>query len=168
MFDLDESKPDYFSEPEEEGPQAPPTPGDSIDFGGDDGEKPPRRRSGLKRFLLWAAAICLIGLAIAGYLRYLNPYATDSLINGYITKVERRGIIFKTYEAEVISESALTDTTRLYSERLTMSIPSEALAKRLQALQGTGRRVELTTERFYGMLPWRGESTTIITAAEDK
>lgn len=169
IFDFDEERPDYFVEADTTDETAgSPEAGQTLTFG-PEGEEDNAGRPGhsrLRRFMVWFILICITGLGVAAYLRYFNPYATDSLVSGYVTRVERRGIIFKTYEAEVISEAALTDTTRLYSERLTMSVPSEALAKRLQAFQGSGRRVTLTTERFYGMLPWRGESTTVVTAVD--
>ena len=169
IFDFDEERPDYFVEADTTDDAAStPEAGQTLSFGSE-GQEPPRpRHSRLRRFMAWFITICIAGLGVAAYLRYFNPYATDALVSGYVTGVERRGIIFKTYEAEIISEAALTDTTRLYSERLKMSIPSEELAKRLQALQGSGRRVTLTTERFYGMLPWRGESTTVITAIDSQ
>ncbi len=168
IFDFDEERPDFFVEADTtDNPDATPEAGQTLSFG-DEGPKdeprPKRRR--WRRFLTWLIVICIVALGLTIYLRYYNPYVTDSRISGYITKVERRGIIFKTYEAEVISEAALTDTTRLYSERLTMSIPSGELAAKLQTYQGSGQRVTLTTERFWGMLPWRGESTTVITDVE--
>ena len=44
-----------------------------------------------------------------------------------------------------------------------MTVADDALARRLQTLQGTGRPVTVSYERFYGTLPWRGGSTSVIT-----
>lgn len=176
MFDYSDEKPDYFvGDPRDKNPDATPDAGSMLDFGdgghdGDSGDETgmPRRphRRG-RRVVAWVVVVCVVILGITGYFRYFNPYVTESRIDGYVVNVERRGIIFKTYEAEIISESALTDTARIYSRTLTVSIPSASLAHKLQAMQGSGRRVSLVTERFYGMLPWRGASTTVVTSVSD-
>lgn len=169
MFGLDESKPDYFTDTEET--ERRPEAGTTLDFGGDDpdrgsGGTTDSRNHTFRNIIIWIVVIAAAVLIAIGYFRYFSPYATDAHIAGYVASVERRGIIFKTYEAEIISEASLTDTTHIYSRTLTVSIPDRQLARRLQAMQGTGRKVNLVTERYYGMLPWRGASTTVVTAAE--
>lgn len=176
MFDYSDEKPDYFvGDNRDKDSAAAPDAGATLDFGdgGHDGysfdnrDRAPKRHSRGRRIVAWVIAVCVVALAIVGYFRYFNPYATEARIDGYVVNVERRGLLFKTYEAEIISESALTDTARVYSRTLTVSIPSANLAHRLQAMQGSGRRVSLVTERFYGMLPWRGASTTVVTGIAD-
>ena len=167
MFDLDEDRPDYFTDSGSDSDAPRPShAGSTLDFDGGDGGGEPRRHSRGRRVLAWIITICVVALLAIGYLRYFNPYVTDSRITAYVGCVERRGILFKTFEADLISEQALTDTTRLYSRNITVSIPSPEIARKLQDLQGTGRRVTLTTERYYGMLPWRGTSTTVVTALD--
>lgn len=126
----------------------------------------PRKRHRLRRVLVWFGIIVMASLAVIGYLRYFNPYVTDAHARGYITSVERRGIIFKTYEGEMITEQALTDTLRVYSRDFSFTIPDEKMARRLQEMQGTGRPVTIVFSRYYGMLPWRGGSTAVVTAVE--
>lgn len=168
MFKLDEERPDYFTDPEPAEPQEARA-GATLNFDDpDDRIDPPgapRRRRRSHRVLMWVIIIAIVGLATAGYLRYFNPYATDSLVTGYVTSVERRGIIFKTYEAEIVTEQVIRKLDGPYPQPLTVSVPSAELARRLQEFQGTGRLVTITTERYYGMLPWRGSSTTVAVAA---
>lgn len=161
MFDLDENRPDYYAEPEQ-----PPRPsaGDTVDFSDGDSHAPARRRSQLRRFVSWTVAVCVILLGVVAWFRYFSPYVTDSRIDGYVVSVERRGLLFKTYEAEIVSRTALADTSRVYSHNIAVSIPSEALARRMQSLQGSGRPVILTVERYWGVLPWRGSSTMVVKA----
>ena len=87
-------------------------------------------------------------------------------MRGYVVSVERRGIIFKTFEGEMVSHSALEDSTRVYAREINFSIPSDSLARVLQSYQGTGRPVTVTLERYYGTLPWRGASPTVAVAVE--
>ncbi len=126
----------------------------------------PRKPRRARKFLTWVVCISIAVIAVTIYIRYFNPYVTDARTRGYVTQVERRGIIFKTFEGEMISESALTDTTRVYSRDFNFTIPDDSLALRLQAVQGTGRQVTLTYKKYYATVPWRGSSVNVVTAVE--
>lgn len=121
--------------------------------------KPKKRRS---HFWLWFLLILIVAIGVGGWLRYFNPYV-EARETGYVTLIERRGIIFKTYEGEMITESSLTDTTRVYSRDFIFSIVNPALADSLQNMQGNGKKVTVTYERYYGVLPWRGSQPIIVT-----
>lgn len=118
---------------------------------------PRKRRHGWWWFFLIVAAVLIGAVGI----RYFVPYVTESRATGYVTLVEKRGIVFPTFEGEMVSESQLADTARIYSRDLNFSIPDEDLALRLQKYQGSGRPVTVTFKRYYGTLPWRGASNTI-------
>lgn len=170
MFDP-ESHPDYFvdngQDPEKRQADTP-----KIDFteqGGDDPDpKPetvkPRRRH--RKAMAIVVAVCCAVIGSLLYVRYFNPYAEEASVTGYITGVERRGIIFKTYEGDMISQSNLTDTSRIYSRDFTFSVPDKAVAREIQSYQGTGRPVRLWYSKYYGMLPWRGASTNVVQKIE--
>ncbi len=168
MFKLDENRPDYFTDDDADSrPDESARAGSTLDFGTGGISSPspaPKPRHRGRRFLIWTIVICVLALVGIGYFRYFSPYITDSHITGYVANVERRGLIFKTYEADVITDSNLADTTAVYSRNLTVTIPSPEIARRLQQIQGSGQRVTLVTERYYGMLPWRGGSTIVVTA----
>ena len=72
------------------------------------------RRRRRHRRLAWFFIIVFAVLAVAFYIRYFVPYTSDTLTTGYITLVEKRGIFFKTFEGEMISESVLADTSKIY------------------------------------------------------
>lgn len=124
----------------------------------------PRRHSRFRRFMAWFLMIVVVVLAAAFYIRYFNPYVTDAHERGYVTSVDKRGIIFKTYEVEMVSESAIADTSRLYSRNVNFSVASDSLALELRNYQGTGERVEVVYKTYYATLPWRGNSRNVITA----
>lgn len=121
-----------------------------------------RKRHGWR----WFFIIMFAALCVTIYIRYFVPYATESRTTGFVTRVEKRGIIFKTFEGEMISQSQLTDTTRIYSRDFLFSIPDDSLARELQTHEGSGRPVTITCKRYFGTLPWRGASNTIVTAIE--
>lgn len=115
----------------------------------------------------WLAGLILVALLVLGmwiWLHFYNPYVSDARMRCYVVNVEKRGVLFKTFEADVVTEQSLTDTARVYSKETTVSVPDVELAKELQHLQGTGRLVTLNYETFNGVLPWRGASRTVITS----
>ena len=57
--------------------------------------QPKKRKS---HFWAWALTIIIIGLGVTCYFRYFNPYITEARVTGYVTQIERRGMIFKTFE----------------------------------------------------------------------
>lgn len=120
------------------------------------------------RFLAYAIAVIVIGLGVTCYFRYFNPYVTEARVTGYVTQIERRGMIFKTFEGEMISESALTDTTRIYSRDFNFSVTDQAIVRELQAIQGSGRPVTLEYVRYYATVPWRGSQPIVVTGIVDK
>jgi hypothetical protein len=165
---IDDDKPDYFVQ-ESDNYQEVTTPaggGRTIEFAETEPvpahmSAAPRRRH---KWLVWVVVICVVILGVAFYLRYLSPYATDCRMVGYVVAVEKRGILFKTYEADMISESALTDTTRVYSHNMDFSVDNPSVVVELQRCQGTGRPVRIVYEKYYGTLPWRGASKNMVTA----
>ncbi len=128
---------------------------------GDDRRPRPRRRG--RRILFWIITVAILAAAGAFYVRYFVPHTTETRTRGYITLVEKRGIVFKTFECEMVSESRLADTTRVYSRDMVFSIPTDSLGRLLQTYQSTGRPVTVTTKSYYGTLPWRGATNIILT-----
>lgn len=158
--DADPEKPAQESKPEEtDAPEEQPR----REFSFDDNQTPVKPRRRLKRRLWWILLALVAVLLGAFYVRYFVPHTQECRIRGFVTQVEKRGIFFKTYEGEMISESQLVDTARIYQRDVTFSIPDDSLGRKVQAYQGTGRPVVITTEKYYGTLPWRGASTQILT-----
>lgn len=124
-------------------------------------EAKPRHR--LRKFLIWFSLLLIVALGTAFYFRYISPYATDIKTTGTIYNVERRGIVFKTYECSVATTQALADTIHPYT-RTDFSIADPAIADRLQKAQLAGIPVTITYSRYFGTLPWRGAYRNVITA----
>lgn len=130
-----------------------------------DSGKPKKRSGRLRRFIAWTSLVVIIGLGATVYLRYFNPYITDAKTSGLVVNVERRGIIFKTFEAEIAPDDAMTGTPKPYS-RENFSFANDALAHKLQQYQSSGTPVTLTYSRYFGILPWRGASQRVITSID--
>ncbi len=161
-MDLD-SKPDYFINDE----PAPETGKPVIKFegaGAPGPEKKSKKRHPLRRMMWWMAIVVILGLGATFWVRYINPYETDIEERGYIVDFKRQGIIFKTWEGQMVTQEALTDSTRPYSRQLTFSVDNDRTASRIAAAKGTGRPVTVTCKRYWGVLPWRGATPTIVTS----
>lgn len=118
-----------------------------------------RRRHRMAYFLIIVFAI----LAVAFYIRYFVPHTSETITTGYITLAEKRGIFFSTFEGEMVSESMLSDTTKVYSRDFCFSIPNDSLGRLVQSYQGTGKRVTVTTKKYFGTVPWRGSQKSVMT-----
>lgn len=146
--------------------------GPSIDFAPETPDEPtgkpaeetpaPCRRHRARRVLIVIVLIALIVGAAAFYLTFISPYATDARVSGYVTNVEKRGFVFKTYEGEMVTESALADTSHIYNLSMAFSVKSDSIASILQSYQGTGRPITVVMERYNATLPWRGSSKNVI------
>ena len=112
-----------------------------------------RRRGGVN-FIGLLTALLVVAASLTVYFRYLTPYIQESVVTGTVLGVERRGLIFKTYEATVLMPDGTTAE---------VSVASEDVARKMQALQGTDTQVNFECERYYGAAPWRGKSTTVAT-----
>ena len=126
----------------------------------------PKGRRRFRRFIVWTCIIAMAVLAGAFWLRYVNPYVVGSHERGYIVALEYRGMIFKTWEGEMITRKAMTDTVNVYSGTMMFSVDDPKVASRLEEYSGIGRQVTVTFDRYMGTLPWRGSQTCIVTAVE--
>lgn len=162
-----DNKPDSFTEPEDFEYVEPADSEETADApagAGNDVRPRPKRR--FRRFMIWLTVIVMAVSACAFWLRYVNPYVIGSHERGYIVGMEYKGMIFKTWEGEMIARKALTDTVNVYSHSFLFSVDDAEVAKRLEQYCGTGRQVTVTYDRFMGALPWRGGQTCIVTSVE--
>lgn len=117
MYPTETDRPDDLFDDEE--PTADPTTSDTIDFRTGDTATPlsPARRHPRKhrtrRVITWIALIAGVALGMTVYLRYCSPYAVEAQITGRITSLEKRGLIFKTYEGSI--RQADTDSVMTFS-----------------------------------------------------
>ena len=125
-------------------------------------ERPVKRRHPFRRFITVFLLIVFVALGVTFWIRYCNPYVTDAQARGFIQGVEKRGIIFKTFEGEMLRKSALDDTTSVYSRDFNFSVDSDSLARVLQSYAGTRRQVVVTYRSYYATLPWRGASRNVV------
>lgn len=153
-----------YTDPDDPFAPAPGT-GDPLP-GGTATDRAAQRRHAFRKFLLWAGLVLIVVLGIGFYLRYCHPYADNVQTTGYVRNVERRGLLFKTFEGELLTHESLTDVNKVYQRDFTFSVPNDSLAHLIQSYQTSGQAVTLTYERYYATLPWRGASKNVVTAVD--
>ena len=125
-----------------------------------------KRRS---RVPLWVWIICalaVIGLVIGCWIRYFSPYVEDATQYGYVEGIEKRGMIFKTYEGTLIPYKDLMDTTRIYNRDFVFSVKDPATATAIKQAMYNVKPIRVTYRKYYATVPWRGASKIVVTDAD--
>lgn len=128
-----------------------------------------RRRGWNRGASIGCLGVIVLSALGIGYFRYGEPCVEDAVMEVCVRNVERRGLIFKTYEADVVMppDMAPEEMERRYSGPRPVTIESARVARELQSPAMAGRPVRLRYRQYYGTLPWRGESKTIVEAIVD-
>jgi hypothetical protein len=113
-----------------------------------------------KRFLNWVLAILIFFLAIFVYIKYFYTYS-EGYRAGLLQKFSNKGIIFKTYEGELILSSvASTSNVALASEKFQFTVLKKNVNIMYDTLQGKNVIVHYIEKK--GPLPWRGDSRYLV------
>jgi hypothetical protein len=120
----------------------------------------PKKKSGFRKFLWRFSLIALLVLAFLVYWFYFNVYS-DGERTGLLTKLSRKGNVFKTYEGEVLIGNFQQAPNIMVPEKFYFSVKNEKLADTLMKLQG--KVISLKYFQYRKTLPWRGESVYVVT-----
>lgn len=146
-----------------------------IDFGGEPTAVRPQearpqedrivrgRQGCMTPWLLGIVALVLVAFVGIGYFRYLSPIVDDAVMDVYVTDVQRRGVVFKTAEADVVVADRLVDMESAYTHPVGVTVADDVTAHILQSFQASGKPVRVRYRQYAATLPWRGESKIIVT-----
>jgi hypothetical protein len=113
-----------------------------------------------RRFLNWVLAFLFIFLAIFVYIKYFYTYS-EGYRAGLLQKFSNKGIIFKTYEGELILSSvATTSNVAIASEKFQFTVLKKNVNIKFDTLQGKNVIVHYIEKK--GPLPWRGDSRYLV------
>ena len=117
-------------------------------------------RRKIRKILIWLTALIVLILVITVYWKYFYTYS-DGYRAGLLQKFSRKGMIFKTYEGELILSSvAGNKNVVIASEKFLFSVTNDSLASRLDTLQG--RDVIVHYHQKNGALFWRGDTPYLV------
>lgn len=111
-------------------------------------------------------AVIVVGLVVGCWIRFFSPYVEDATQYGYIERIEKRGMIFKTYEGTLIPYKELMDTTRIYNRDFVFSVADKKTAAALKQALIDNKPVRVGYKQYYATVPWRGASKIVVTTAD--
>lgn len=167
----DDDRTDYFDGPdvpEEKKPEKKPTykPDDPLYWEEEDKWEHLRPRRPLKLYLIIGLIAVAVVAVVLLWWRYFNPYIEEASQYGYIDHVEKRGVVFKTFEATIIPYKNIMDSTRVYDGDFVFSVPDDEVGKQLRKFQDSGIPVRVNYEIYHATLPWRGDSKIVVTEVD--
>lgn len=118
-------------------------------------------------FWVWIlCALAVVGLVIGCWIRFFSPYVEDATQYGYVENIEKRGMIFKTYEGTLIPYKELMDTTRIYNRDFVFSVADQKTATALKQALIDAKPVRIGYKKYYATVPWRGANKIVVTSAD--
>jgi hypothetical protein len=113
-----------------------------------------------KRIFNWMLGILLVLLAVFIYFKYFFTYS-EGYRAGLLQKFSNKGILFKTYEGELILSSvSSTANVAIASEKFLFSVLEKDMTLSYDTLQGRNVIVHYIEKK--GAVPWRGDSRYIV------
>lgn len=106
----------------------------------------------------------LILLAVFIYIKYFYTYS-EGYRAGLLQKFSKKGIIFKTYEGEMILSSVITNKEiTIASEKFFFTMINKDLIRSFDTLQGKDVIVHYIQKN--GAVFWRGDSNYLVDSIE--
>jgi len=114
----------------------------------------------LKKIAFWSITLIIVLISVFIYLKYEFTYSKGYRA-GLLQKFSEKGMVFKTYEGEMVLSSVQSDANvAIASEKFLFSVTDKTVAKSMEQIQG--RRVVVHYMEKKGALPWRGDSNYIV------
>jgi hypothetical protein len=113
-----------------------------------------------KVFLRWLLILVIVCGGIFIYIKYFYTYS-EGYRAGLLQKFSSRGVLFKTYEGEMILSSVSSNKdVALASEKFLFSMTNNSLVRQFDTLQGDMVIVHYIQKN--GTIFWRGDSQYIV------
>lgn len=115
-----------------------------------------------KKVILTILLIVVVGGLIFGYIWFYVPFSDSGVKAGTLNNIKHKGIIFKTYEGELIQTGFGTRNKQgtLQSNEFQFSVADKEVAMKLMNL--SGQQVKVHYKEYFGALPWRGYSKFVV------
>jgi hypothetical protein len=113
-----------------------------------------------KKVLQWTLSLIIISLVIFVYFKYFFTYS-EGYRAGLLQKFSNKGVVFKTYEGELILSSvSSTSNVAIASEKFIFSVMKKNVSLQYDTLQGKNVIVHYIEKK--GTVPWRGDSQYLV------
>jgi hypothetical protein len=113
-----------------------------------------------KKVLRWTMSLLIIFFVIFVYIKYFFTYS-EGYRAGLLQKFSNKGVIFKTYEGELILSSVSSSANvAIASEKFIFSVLKKNVSLQYDTLQGKNVIVHYIEKK--GIVPWRGDSRYLV------
>ncbi len=118
----------------------------------------------IRKYLFILFGVFVLIVVAWTYWNFFFNYS-DGYRAGMLQKFSRKGNMFKTYEGEMILSSVQSNkNVALASDKFLFSVADVEVARQLEKLQGKNVVVHYTEKN--STLPWRGETTFIVSSVK--
>jgi len=115
----------------------------------------------MKKFIKIGLPVLIIILALVFWWRYYFVFG-EGVKAGNLNFVVKKGYVFKTWEGRIIQEGFKTpNPNQMQSNEFDFSILDDAIAQKLERY--SGKFVELRYKEYLNAIPWRGNSSFVVT-----
>jgi hypothetical protein len=119
-----------------------------------------------KKVLKWALFLIAVIVAIFIYWKYFYTYS-EGYRAGLLQKFSSKGMLFKTYEGEMILSSVSSNNNvALASEKFLFTMTNKNLVRQFDTLQGN--MVIVHYRQKNGRLPWQGDTSYLVDSVRVK
>ena len=113
-----------------------------------------------KKVFRWTGYALILILVSFIYFKYFFTYS-EGYRAGLLQKFSNKGVVFKTYEGELILSSvSSTANVALASEKFQFSVLKKDVSPMFDTLQGRNVIVHYIEKK--GIVPWRGDSKYLV------
>jgi len=113
-----------------------------------------------KKVFRWTGYALILILVSFIYFKYFFTYS-EGYRAGLLQKFSNKGVVFKTYEGELILSSVSSTTNvALASEKFQFSVLKKDVSPMFDTLQGRSVIVHYIEKK--GIVPWRGDSKYLV------
>lgn len=120
----------------------------------------------MRKVFFWLCTLIVIFGAIFIYWKYFYTYS-EGYRAGLLQKFSKKGLIFKTYEGEMILSSvSSTSNVAIASEKFNFSLINKGLVRQLDTIQGDMVIVHYIQKN--GSAFWRGDSMYLVDSVRIK
>jgi hypothetical protein len=113
-----------------------------------------------RKVLRWTLILLGVVLALFVYWKYFYTYS-EGYRAGLLQKFSSKGVIFKTYEGEMILSSVASNRdVALASEKFLFTMVNKQLVRQFDTLQGS--MVIVHYKQKNGRLPWQGDTPYLV------
>ena len=120
-----------------------------------------------RRLIVYSATVLIFVAIFWGlYIYFFTPEVKEAETYGYVENIEKRGLVFPTYEGVILPYRSVMDTARVYDKDFVFSVKNDHVAAELKLKQQTGVPVKVEYVKYRTRFPWRGEEKTIVTGID--